>query len=191
MKCKNCSCCNQTKLESEFYQYTNGRIFAKCKTCTREDNRQWRNENKEKVSKSVKKWHKTISGYRHKMWNTVSHRCGSDGSYKNIELKMTKEEFYDFITPLIEKFLDQYPDETPSLDRIDPKGHYEKNNIQIIEWKKNLTKSSVFLQRMGVNKKSPHSEKIKALSQIVIGQCEVLDLNPSDMIKELSKWIDQ
>lgn len=179
MECKNC---NQDKPESEFYLRTDGKLFGSCKECTRAYNREWRKRNKEKVSQYRDGWNKTVNGYRHRMWISMNQRC-EDGDYAQI--KMTKQEWYDFATPLLEKFLKSHPDAIPSVDRVDPDGDYEIGNLRIIRWERNLTRSRVFLKKMGIDQSSPRADKTKAISQIIAGQCEALGLKYKDVIKEL------
>lgn len=185
METKTCTRCQQPKPLSSFYTQKPGKVFARCKECTKAYNREWKAKNPEKGRESQKQWNKTVNGYRHSMWNTMNQRCGNHPAYRNIKVQMTKEEWYDFATPLLERFFHDHPADTPSVDRIDPKGHYEINNLQIISWRENLCKSSVFAERLGVSKDAKKSERLNALRAILEGQCELLSLPYHSTIKWL------
>lgn len=65
----------------------------------------------------------------------------SDYILKGTELRMGRKEFYSWCEtqwPTIEGFY--LRNETPSLDRIDPKGHYEITNLRVISLKENVAR---------------------------------------------------
>lgn len=84
-------------------------------------------------------------------WRTIVRRCGHWKYYKNIECKLTKKEFLDiyFSTDYCaicgQKLNDKNRNSANgrTIDRINPKGHYEKNNIRIICRKCNCKKAHV------------------------------------------------
>lgn len=88
----------------------------------------------------------TLAYFKCNTWNNIRKRVINgkpdirNQSYirKGIMLKMTKEEFYswcDSVWEIASKL------RKPSIDRIDNEGHYELNNIQVIEHADNVRKS--------------------------------------------------
>lgn len=72
----------------------------------------------------------------------MKRRCGSETKaykvYKNIKIKMSRLEFYDFCDLNKEVIMNFYSQGiTPSINRIDSSGHYELNNIEIIPHSEN------------------------------------------------------
>lgn len=61
--------------------------------------------------------------------------------YSHVELKITREEFSDWCHGQKDLILSL---DKPSIDRIDSNKHYELENMQIIEFKKNCSKESVY-----------------------------------------------
>lgn len=67
------------------------------------------------------------------MWHNMLRRTRSNkGCYETVEVLMTKAEFSAWARPLVAEFMSEFPERSPSVDRIDPKGHYELSNIRII-----------------------------------------------------------
>lgn len=62
-------------------------------------------------------------------WNTINARAGKQRSYEHVEVRMTREEFLEWAIPQYRSWESK---ETPSLDRIDPSGHYEIGNLRVI-----------------------------------------------------------
>lgn len=184
METKNCSTCNKAQPPDMFYLQSSGRPFNKCKECFCKSGKAYKKANKQTIDKYKRNWNKSVNGYRHLMWEGIVRRCGT-GNYKFIEVRMTKEEWYEFATPMITEFLENNPGDTPSVDRINPKGHYSLDNVRIVSWEKNLTTSNWFLAKLRVNQYSQHSEKIAAIRSILLGQCEALGLQIDDVLKEL------
>jgi len=87
-------------------------------------------------------------------WRTLLTRCGNrDGnnpSYEYTEVRMTQAEFLAWAIPAYQEYLEQHPEsflpeetkDTASLDRIDPKGHYEIGNLQVISMGENARLSN-------------------------------------------------
>jgi transposase-like protein len=67
-------------------------------------------------------------------WNTIKHRAGKQQSYEHVEVRMTRDEFLAWSIPEYAKWI---PKDQPSLDRIDPRGHYELGNLRIINRREN------------------------------------------------------
>lgn len=91
---------------------------------------------------------------RTRMWNNINHRT-INGKYpdwnnrgtsaylrKGIMLKLSREEFNAWFSRQHASILKLWEDgEKPSIDRIDPQGHYQLDNIQIISLRENMQKA--------------------------------------------------
>ena len=66
-------------------------------------------------------------------WNTINARSGKQRGYEHVQIRMTRQEFLDWALPKYEQWMKDRPDETPSLDRVDPNGHYEISNLRLLE----------------------------------------------------------
>jgi len=89
-----------------------------------------------------------------RIWRALLLRCGNrDGnnpSYEHTEVRMTQAEFLAWAIPAYQEYLEQHPEsflpekpkDTASLDRIDPNGHYEIGNLQIISMGENARLSN-------------------------------------------------
>ena len=67
----------------------------------------------------------------------AGNRNGRNPSYTLIEMRIDRDAFITWATYAIDIFRSQHPHDTPSLDRINPDGHYELGNIRVISWKEN------------------------------------------------------
>lgn len=54
-------------------------------------------------------------------------------SYHGVELRMTRAEFEKWAIPKLVKWFRTCPEKIPSIDRIDPTGHYELSNIRLLD----------------------------------------------------------
>lgn len=87
----------------------------------------------------------TLEYFKCNTWNNIRKRVVNgkpnprNKSYirKGIELRMSKEQFYNWCDTHKEKVLTM---KKPSIDRLDSNGHYELANIQILEHSDNLAK---------------------------------------------------
>lgn len=62
---------------------------------------------------------------------------------RGIELRMTRDEWYSWCESQAETIDQIIADgNTPSIDRIDPAGHYEPGNIQVITFSENVARSN-------------------------------------------------
>lgn len=163
---KKCTKCGEEKSENNFYKdkYAKGGSCLQCKKCKD-------NSNKRDGLKYLEKYKKTAKGKAAMMWVHLRHRVKNQcGAYKGIEVKMSQQEFKKWAIPRIDAFMIQQPNETPSLDRIDPTGHYEINNLRIISKRFNTLRSRLFLGIIGLNKKS----KIKEIHEGITFLIEAL-----------------
>lgn len=138
-----------------------------------------------KREKYDKNYRRTVKGYLTSIWNSLNQRCGK-GPYKEISLEMTKEQWRDFATPLLEKFLQERPHETPSLDRINPNGNYSLDNIQIISYQENLLRSRFNLARFGIDENSRLDDRLELITKMFIGNCEALQVSTESAFAYLS-----
>ena len=74
-------------------------------------------------------------------WKSMLARIKNLTSYEHVEIRLTRTEFIEWITPLLEKW--DPNNGIPSVDRIDPKGHYELPNMQIISHSENRMKDRI------------------------------------------------
>lgn len=124
------------------------------------------------------------------MWHSMNARCGT-GLYKDIVVKMTKEEWEDFSTPLLEAFIRDHPRESPSVDRIDPEGHYERDNIRIIPFQDNVARSGWNLHYYDVNRESSREKKLDTMYRILKGNCEALNIDIHEAMEFLNETISK
>jgi hypothetical protein len=68
-------------------------------------------------------------------WANIKTRLKHDASYKGVELRIAREDFVQWFMP---KDFDN-----ASVDRINPKGHYEFSNMQVISWSENCSKDKL------------------------------------------------
>jgi hypothetical protein len=119
-----------------------------------------------------------------RMYRGIVDRCTNDQSYASIDLKMSREEFAEWAIPAIESFAKCYPQERPSIDRIDPDGHYEQNNIRIISVKDNSIRSRFTMTTMGIKKETPQEKKLEVAAKAMLSMCFNLDVDIKDVVKK-------
>lgn len=85
------------------------------------------------------KYRQSIKGKIASMWSGINSRVGNKHgdcpTYANTKLLMTRKEFSDWITPVLEEWIKTKPlrgMQGASVDRKDANGHYELSNLQII-----------------------------------------------------------
>ena len=152
--------------------------------------RKYQKQNKDILNKNRREVfaqrYRTPEGYTAAIWNTMNHRCGK-GTYRHIRVKMTKQEWRDFAFPLLKKFLEERPDETPSVDRIDPDGDYSLDNIRIISYQENLLRSRFNLARFGIDENSSLDERLDLINKMFIGNCEALNVPSESALAYIAK----
>lgn len=67
------------------------------------------------------------------MWHDLNKRVRLQPEYAGVKVLITRASFVAWATPLLTVWFSEHPDLTPSVDRIDPAGHYRRGNIRIIE----------------------------------------------------------
>lgn len=111
---------------------------------------------------------------------------------RGIKLKFSKEEFYNWCETQKTIILELYSqNKTPSLDRIDSNGHYEFNNIRIIDLDINRLNglkigrplSSGEKRRLPILAISSNGEEIAADS--ITTMAKILKIDASGIVKVL------
>jgi predicted nucleic acid-binding Zn-ribbon protein len=91
----------------------------------------------------------TLAYFKTNTWGNLKKRTVNmaphpkNASYirKGIELRMTKDEFYQWCDLNSQAIQDLYANgKTPSIDRINSNGHYEITNLQILDDRENKRK---------------------------------------------------
>ena len=143
---KYCSKCSKRKSTDGFYKAreTKDGLRCWCKTCMGMMKKKTRSPSESRGTLSYFKMHtwvningRTVNG-SHPVLSGSSLRYIERGQ---IELRMSKEEFYSWCDTQQEKILLLYKNgDTPSIDRKNPSGHYEIKNLQILSWRENTLK---------------------------------------------------
>lgn len=66
-------------------------------------------------------------------WHTINARVRRQQSYEHVTVNMTQDAFLGWAVPAYSLWMALHPQQTPSLDRVDPDGNYELGNLQILE----------------------------------------------------------
>lgn len=92
----------------------------------------------------------TLEFFKTQTWGNLNKRTVNGSKFnekhksyrrKNIQLLITKQQFYDWCDSQKQIIIDLYKKgDTPSVDRIDNNGHYEISNMQILPHKENVSK---------------------------------------------------
>lgn len=134
-----CTTCGEYRTKENFYLGKRGRLRAKCKDCSNEESLLLYRKKREA---------KDIKFYASRMASAAIQRVSNDHEnnsyYRKNSIKNrfeTHEDFTDYIIKTFSHTIEQLLDEgaTPSLDRINPKGNYEPNNIRVIDIELNRT----------------------------------------------------
>lgn len=116
-----------------------------------------------------------------KMWNGMRQRCNHCQQYENIEIRMTRTRFNAWAHHNIKNFLFFDPDGTPSIDRIDPDGHYELGNIRIISVEENRIKSRFICSYLKLNKMETN-DKIETFCKNIVSTCNNAGIDKNELI---------
>jgi hypothetical protein len=155
---KRCSKCGITKLFSEFTCNNNrpDKLTVWCKACSKESrdayysknkdsikvkHLEWREKNKESIK--LKKIEKRKEDPRKIMLYSAKHRAQQRGLPFNIELDdIVIPEYCPVLHMKLELYNETQSRSSPSLDRINSKLGYTKDNIQVISWLANTMKTN-------------------------------------------------
>lgn len=150
---KTCSKCGETKHEDEYYRHTKGRyLYAHCKTC-------------HGVMTQANSSNRDFHGERSRQKVTLSYRAGvllrgakRRAEEKQIEFSLDKEWVMERLAAgkcevtglefdLGESTGNTRHPHTPSLDRVDSRLGYTKQNTQAVVWIYNCAKSEWTLEQ--------------------------------------------
>lgn len=133
---------------------------------------------------------KTIRGMAVRRWQSLIRRIGKK-QYEDIRVTCSQDEFIAWAIPAIVEFLAEHPNGNPSVDRIDPDGHYELGNMRIIDRGDNLARSRYFTNALGVNMNSDKKSKLQAIAKITFWSCKNVGLEFADAVHFMKKAISQ
>lgn len=121
---KLCPDCNTRKARSEFYAlpHTSDGLGTRCKPCQRA---------------YVKRHRQTPRGRAVAAWHDLFKKI-KQPAYRGIEVRIEKEVFLEWAEREFAEWERKHPDERPSVDREDPDGHYEIDNIRVISLVENI-----------------------------------------------------
>lgn len=137
------------------------------------------------MDKSMKKYLGTAQGKAIKMWHHMNERVIKSKSYskKGIKVNVSKEEFLKWVVPEIGSFMLKNPNQTPSLDRIDPEKNYELTNIRVISREINFARSSYTSRWLGLKKDQTNEEVFTKTLTIVNSILSETGKTTADFIK--------
>lgn len=121
---KTCTKCLQAKPASGFHKHKPSKdgLKPRCKVC------QCLAENARRTEPD----HKAVQA-----WHDLNKRVREQSEYSHVEIRVTREEFIAWLTPKLTAWLASTPEIRPSVDREDPTGHYELDNLRLISLSEN------------------------------------------------------
>lgn len=153
---KTCSKCKETKPISDFTRNNNAKdkLTSWCKSCCKIARDSYYQINKEKINLKQKEWRENNADYRKQKRlekrredprKTILYSAKHRAIKKGLDFNLTLDDIIiPEICPVLGISLDLYQDtqkrSSPSLDRIDPKLGYTKDNVQVISWLANTMK---------------------------------------------------
>lgn len=138
---KQCTACKLIKSLKNFYNQKRGKYgkHSSCKECYNEkikpyQKKYWTSDKrKQKRQQKIR----TFDGVIQVRWESIANGRKSLG-YENIKTLLTKEEFLSTVGDEFKQLYQNWKESnfqyrlTPSIDRIDPRKHYEIGNIRWI-----------------------------------------------------------
>lgn len=142
MKTQYCPKCRETNPISEFSinKLRKNGLYFWCKKCVKDYNKEYRENNKEKIKRQKKEqyekfpWKRTLVSIKQRCDNPKNNRYYRYGN-RDIECRITEEELKK-----LWKRDKTYLMDKPSIDREDNDGHYEYDNCRFIELGRNTGK---------------------------------------------------
>lgn len=143
---------------------------------------------KSEIGKNAQKKYKLKpKGRANYLWHCMMNRCQKHPGYEYVEIKMTKNDWMTWAIPELISFWNREPTGIPSVHRKNDVGNYELNNIEIIDKKDNMIKSSFVVKSLHLNKNAPVKEKIEDVIKIVKWSlCQHLGVEVSQVIEALN-----
>lgn len=158
-----CSKCGENKPANEFYKSNTiprGYTF-RCKKCISEDSKK----------SNQKPRQKAMNAYNNIYWRSEN-RDKRHPQYANVKFLLDKEEFLAWAVPAYSN----YAGKCPTIDRINPDGHYEISNIQLIEAKENSRKAR--------RKNTPIG-----IARLALGAAKLNNVSPHEVIREMKRLL--
>lgn len=127
---------------------SNRKLYGWCRKCRKEIDERYRKSNRIFVRRSNAAWKRTIGGLIRTIYHSQAYQPRSRSKIKYVNYSF--EQFEHWIK--CPKFFELYEawQESgyskwmkPSVDRIDPSGHYCIGNIEIMTWKENDEKGKL------------------------------------------------
>lgn len=139
---RRCGSCHQEKPHSDFTKDRRGAygLSFLCRPCLAIKNKAMR------ASQYAwqKAWRQTPEGRATIAYANMVRRCrpgnirSKDAAYASVEVLIGREDFLSWCVPRFARWASEFPTVAPSVDRIDPHGHYEIGNIQVIALVENI-----------------------------------------------------
>ena len=127
---KRCCTCQKLKYKSEFSKDKKGKygVRGSCKKCQ---------SKRDSIARQMNPHRRAVQ-----MYHDIKTRLKTEPYYKRnkIKFKFKKEDFIKWAEKHIAIFWLHNPGLCASIDRINEKGHYEHNNVQIISLGENLAR---------------------------------------------------
>jgi hypothetical protein len=136
-------------------------------------------------------YRKTPEGKAGNMWSGMNGRIKHHKDYKDVLVKMNRQEFVEWAIPEVKKFMELNPNEVPSLDRIDYTGHYEFGNIRIIGLTSNVLRSRMLMKKLKLSADSSSQEVFARLTESVLSVCEHTSQSAKEYCSYLQKVLEQ
>ena len=136
------------------------------------------------TKKCQQRYNQKPKGRATMLWHCMNQRCQKHKNYKSVEVRMSKNEWLEFAIPAIIEFLKNNPSGKPSVHRFNDLGHYEIGNIQIIDKKENMMRSSFLVKAFGLSRDDSLDKRLKdAVNVVIWSLCDSLDI-PLDLLME-------
>lgn len=160
---KNCTKCKKVREDKDFYadKRTKNGLYSACKYC----HASARTTSKDRVT--LVRYFPTISAVTDYYFGSLLSRIKTSPLYSNIRCLMSKDDFKKFVEKNWDNYMaihdlwrksDYTRKFSPCLDRINPKGHYELNNIRFITISEN-TRRGLLGKKFTMSPE--HKEKIR------------------------------
>ena len=117
---KTCCHCRTEKLEDDFYKCPSNRdkLQSWCKECFKSA---YEASKTNPSAMALRAWHSLVS-------RTKNHK-----DYQHVKVLMSRNDFLTWALPEFDAWMRANPELRPSVDRIEPSGHYELGNIRVLE----------------------------------------------------------
>lgn len=141
-----CRDCEEEKPETE-YRFSRGKLEPWCKTCMNAYQREWRRRNKSKAATYMGNYRGTMAGalrerLANSRWRASEKGWEYDLDIASLESLLETQEGLCYFSG--EKLSEEVGNPNRvSLDRLDPKKGYTKDNVVLVCWKVNDAKRAL------------------------------------------------